>query len=498
MSSDAMITHLVGATALIVIVAHTAGWLARRLGQPTIIGQLIVGIMLGPTMLAELSPELSKTLFPQEIAPVLTGMSQIALVLFLFAVGYELDLRMLGGRTRTVVAVSVAAFVVPMAAGTGAAVLFHDQLAELGAPEELSASSVLFFGVALSITAVPVLTAIVRETGLAGTVAGTVAVSAAGLIDVMGWTVLVGTLLESDPHGGLSWQLRLILLAIFTAVMLLCARPVLRRLLWRPQVEPSVRLALLVGFAFASAWVTNALGLHVIFGALLAGVVTPRERGGTLDPDLVRPLHDIGSVLLPFFFVVSGKSVEIGALDATGVVALLAVTVLAVVIKVVSGTVAARWSGLDRHDARTVGVLLNTRGLTELIALNAGLQAGLIEGPLYTALVLMALATTLITQPLLAVVRRLRERADGPTTKETAPQPLGDTPLVEAPRGDTSLIEAPLVEAPLGDAVSVDTVSAAGIPADARPVADAAPADAPADPGDAAGGPLPSAAPGSR
>ncbi|MFE9093128.1 cation:proton antiporter [Streptomyces sp. NPDC007264] len=465
MSSEVMITHLVGATALILLVAHTAGWLARRLRQPTIIGQLIAGIALGPTMLTGISPGLSATLFPEQIAPVLTGMSQIALVLFLFAVGYELDLRMLGGRARTVLAVSTAAFLLPMAAGTGAALLFHEQLAKLGAPEELTAASVLFFGVALSITAVPVLTAIVRENGLAGTVPGIVAVSAAGLIDVMGWTVLIGTLLESDAHGGLSWQVRLLLAALFTAVMLRVARPVLRRLLWRAEVDPSMRLAVLVGFAFASAWVTNALGLHVIFGALLAGVVTPRERGGTLDPDLVRPLHDIGLLLLPFFFVVSGKSVAIGGLDATGAVALLAVTALAVTAKVVSGTVAGRCSGLDRHDASTVGVLLNTRGLTELIALNAGLQAGLVRGRLYTVLVLMALLTSLITQPLLVLVGRLRERAER----------SGRLPVPPAGR------------------LSDD-------PAPAPAVADAVPTEAPhmmpPHPSDTAGGSLPSTAPG--
>ncbi|MFJ3202744.1 cation:proton antiporter [Streptomyces sp. NPDC086989] len=423
MGTDAMITHLIGATALILIVAHTAGWLSRRWRQPTIIGQLIAGIALGPTMLAGLFPGLARILFPPALSPVLTGLSQIALVLFLFAVGYELDLGVVRGRARTVVAVSLAAFVLPMTAGCAAALLFHRRLAELGAPQEMSAASVLFFGVALSITAVPVLTAIVRENGLAGTVPGIVAVAAAGVIDVMGWTVLVGTLLETEAEGGLSRAVRLVLLLGFTAVMLLAARPVLRRLLWRSGVDPSVRLAVLVGFAFASAWVTQALGLHVIFGALLAGVVTPREEGGTLDPDLVRPLHDIGMLLLPFFFVVSGRSVEIGALDSTGVVAVVAVTLLAVTVKVVSGTVAARLAGLDRHDARTVGVLLNTRGLTELIALNAGLQAGLLSGRLYTALVLMALATTVATEPLLAVVRRLRARAEAPGGDTPPPSP---------------------------------------------------------------------------
>ncbi|MER8091906.1 cation:proton antiporter [Streptomyces goshikiensis] len=433
MSSDAMITHLVGATALILIVAHTAGRLSRLLGQPTIIGQLIAGIALGPTMLAEVSPRLAGTLFPPALTPVLTGLAQIALVLFLFAVGYELDLRVLKGRARSVVTVSLAAFLLPMAAGCGAALLFHEQLAELGAPERMTGSSVLFFGVALSITAVPVLTAIVREKGLAGTVPGIVAVSAAGLIDVMGWTVLAGTLMESDGAGGLGWRVRLLLLLGFLVAMLFGARPVLRALLWRAGVDPSMRLAVLVGFAFASAWVTNALGLHVIFGALLAGVVTPRERGGTLDPDLVRPLHDIGLLLLPFFFVVSGRSVEIGALDADGVAALALITLLAVSIKLVSGTVAARLSGLDRHDARTVGALLNTRGLTELIALNVGLQAGLVSGRLYTALVLMALVTTVLTQPLLVVVRRLREREERAAATAAADAPGARLPVGDAP-----------------------------------------------------------------
>ncbi|MBW5486576.1 cation:proton antiporter [Streptomyces bambusae] len=424
MRSDVMITHLVGATALILIIAHTAGWLARRWRQPTIIGQLIAGIGLGPTMLAGISPGLAETLFPEELVPVLTGLSQIALVLFLFAVGYELDLGVVKGRVRSVVAVSLASFLLPMAAGCGAALLFHEQLARLGAPEDATLAFVLFFGVALSITAVPVLTAIVRENGLAGTVPGIVAVSAAGLIDVVGWIVLAGTLLEAGGHdGGLPFPVRLLLIVLFTAAMLLGARPLLRLLLWRPQVDPSVRLAVLVGFAFASAWATNALGLHVIFGALLAGVVTPRERGGTLDPDLVRPLHDIGMLLLPFFFVVSGKAVKIGELDSGGLVALLLLTVLAIAVKVGSGTVAARLSGLDRHDARTVGVLLNTRGLTELIALNVGLQAGLLSGRLYTALVLMALATTLITEPLLVLVRRLRERAGDGAAAPLLPRP---------------------------------------------------------------------------
>jgi Kef-type K+ transport system membrane component KefB len=424
-SPDALIAHVVGASALILVAAHVGGWLARRLKQPYIVGQLAAGIALGPTVLGALAPGAHDALFPDAIEPALTGFAQFSLVVFLFLVGYELDLKLLGDRARTAVITALAAFVVPMAVGSGCALLFQDWLHGLGMPQDLTPSMVIFAGIALSITAVPVLTAIVRENGLASTVPGVVAMSAAGLLDVIGWTVLAGALLDSGHEQSLGWAWRALLAVGFTALMLVGGRPLLRRLLWRTRLEPSLRLALLTGFALGSAWVTHWLGLHVIFGALLAGVVVPRERGGRLDPDLVRPLHDVSSLLLPFFFVISGQSVTLRGVDGAGWLTLLVVTVLAVVAKVVSGTVAARLSGLGRHDARTVGVLLSARGLTELIALNAGHQAGLLSAPLYTVLVFMALATTLLTQPMLYLVGRLaaREPDRGPAPVDCAPAP---------------------------------------------------------------------------
>ncbi|MFF9817976.1 cation:proton antiporter [Streptomyces sp. NPDC014006] len=433
MSPDALVLHIVGASALILVAAHAAGWLARRLGQPYIVGQLTAGIALGPSLLGSAAPGVHEALFPKGISPALTGFAQISLVVFLVSIGYELDLRILGDRARSAVAVAGAAFVVPMAVGAGCAVLFREQLRHLGMERELSPAVVVFAGVALSITAVPVLTAIVRENGLARTVPGVVAVSAAGLLDVIGWTVLAGTLLNSGAGDqALAWQWRALLAVGFIALMPLVARPLLRRLLWRTAMEPSLRMALLLGFALGSAWVTHYLGLHVIFGALLAGAVLPREPDDTLDPDLVRPLHDVSSLLLPFFFVVSGQSVALNSMNATGWIALPVVTVLAVVTKVGPSTAAARLSGLERDDARTVGVLMSTRGLTELIALNAGYQAHLLSEQLYTVLVFMALATTLLTQPLLRLVGRLSRPTPTPhpddTSGPTHPNPT-ETPL---------------------------------------------------------------------
>ncbi len=413
MSPDETVTHLVGATAIILVTAHGAGWVARRLGQPSIVGQLIAGIALGPSLLSQLPSVVGRTLFPSAIEPMLTALSQVALVLFLYFVGYELDLRVLSTRARTTLTVAGAAFVVPMAVGAAMAFMFHHTLEKLGVPHHLSAGPVLFLAVTLSITAVPVLVVVVRENGLAGSVPGVIAVSAAGLIDVLGWTVLVGAIL-SGGHSRMSLPVRVLLLLLAAAVMIWPARLLLRRLMRSTTISTATRLAVLTGFAFAAAWATSALGLHVIFGALLAGVVTPREPDGTLDPDLVRSLDGVGSLLLPFFFVVSGRSVAVGALNGTAVAVLAVVTVLAVVVKVGSGGLAARACHLDRRVSWTVGALLSTRGLTELIALNAGLQAGLLSGTLYTVLVLMAIATTLLTQPLLALARRLPTAGPGP------------------------------------------------------------------------------------
>lgn len=436
-----MVMHFVGASALILVAAHGAGWLARRLKQPYIVGQLTAGIALGPSLLGSVAPGAYETLFPAGLSPALTGFAQFSLVVFLFAVGYELDLKVLGDRASTAVSVALAAFVVPMAVGSGCALLFREQLADLGMPRDLSPSMVVFAGIALSITAVPVLTAIVRENGLSRTVPGVVAVSAAGLLDVIGWTVLAGTMLNGNHSGpALGWPWRALLAAGFIALMLVGARPLLRRLLWgtRTRMEPSLRLALLIGFALGSAWVTHSLGLHVIFGALLAGVVVPREQGGTLDPDLLRPLHDVSSLLLPFFFVVSGQSVALNSMNSTGWVALTVVTFLAVTTKIGSGTVAGRLSGLDRDDARTVGVLVSARGLTELIALNAGLQAGLLSEPLYTVLVFMALLTTLLTQPLLLLVDRLAAREGRGTERQQMADRAAETPALQHPQDGTT------------------------------------------------------------
>ncbi|MEW2450555.1 cation:proton antiporter [Streptomyces parvulus] len=228
-----------------------------------------------------------------------------------------------------------------MTVGCAGALPFRDALHGLGPAREPFPAAVLFAGIALSTTAVPVLTAIVRENGLSRSVPGVVAVSAAGTLNAVCWAVPAAALLEGGAaDASLGWPWRAALAVGFVTVMALAARPLLRR------------LALLIGCALGSAWVTLSLGLHVVVGALLAGVVVPREEDGTLDPDLLRPLHEVGSLPLPFYFVLSGQAVALGGMTG-GRVALLVVTVLAVATKIGSGTAAARlgwadWTGTGR------------------------------------------------------------------------------------------------------------------------------------------------------
>ena len=405
MNTESVVLRVVLAIALIVALAHLLGQLARRLGQPAVIGQVFAGIALGPSLLGRLPGHLTGTLFPQQILPYLTVVAQLALILFLFSVGYELERGVLRRRLHAVPFVAAAGFVTPMLLGAGSTVLLAKWYAGTGTTHAPHSAFVLFVAVALSITAVPVLAAIISERNLGGTVAGVVALTAAGTIDALGWLALAGALLEVNAGVHRPWPLTVALLLGYLAVLLLLVRPALRYWLRRPgtvRSAPPVAAA----FAMASAWVTGSLGLHVIFGAFLAGLLMPRLSNGEPDREVLATMDKAGRVLLPVFFVVAGLSTDIGALHASDLALFGVVCVLATAGKLGAGLLAARAGGLSWADSSVVGVLLNTRGLTELVALDVGLRAGLITGRLYTVFVLMALVTTAATGPLLTLVSR--------------------------------------------------------------------------------------------
>ncbi|MFI8822660.1 cation:proton antiporter [Streptomyces sp. NPDC053431] len=410
MSSESVVTHVVAALAVVIAASHALGAASRRLGQPAVIGQLFAGIALGPSLLGLLPGEVRESLFPKQIQPILTSLAQVALVFFLFAVGYELDLRLLRQQT-AVTAVSVSGFVLPMLMGAAIVLAFPGGFAAVNEGRPVDATFILYMAVALSITAVPVLASIIKDQGLSGSRPGTIAMASAGVIDALSWPVLAVVLVGGAHGSARAWIARAALLVVYVLVMLFAVRPLLACWMRRPGTSPGRQVPVAVTVALASAWATNALGLHVIFGALLAGVVMPRLPDGSPDTRLLRPLQEVGGLLLPMFFAISGMAVVLGGLHASDLLILVVICAAAVVSKVAAGSLSARGAHQPWRDSLLIGVLLNTRGLTELIVLNVGLQAGIIGPRLYALLVVMALLTTAATGPL---IRLLRRSADAP------------------------------------------------------------------------------------
>jgi Kef-type K+ transport system membrane component KefB len=397
-NGEQLVAVVLGETALITALAALLSAAARRLGQPAVIGQLLAGMALGPSVLGHLPGHLNDALFPPAALPLLSALAQVGLVLFMFSVGYELDLTLLRGAGRSVIAVAVGTFALPMTLGLGLSLTLHSGH-DGGGPAH-SLGFVLFLAVAVSITAVPVLAAIVGDYRMTGTVPGVLSTAAATIVDVVGWAVLAVAVAAATAQAT-SLAVMCVLTVAYVLTVVFMIRPVLRRWL-RTKVLAQQRVALVVALAMTSAWATATLGLHTIFGAVLVGLLTPRRH----DPDaeLLRPIQRAGDVLLPVFFVTAGLSADVGALHGTDFLLLAVILAIAVVGKVVGGGLGGRLAGLGWRDATTVGVLMNTRGLTELIALSVGRQVGLLDSRLYTILVLMALITTIATPPLLTAL----------------------------------------------------------------------------------------------
>lgn len=409
-----LVATVLGDVALVILVSWVFGGLARRLGQPAVIGQILAGIALGPTLLGRLPGDPSARLFPAEARPFLSVLAQIAVVLFLFVAGYEIDFRTFRAG-RTAVGVAVAALLTPMALAVGAVELCAGLFSAVDPRHAGHHSFAMYMAVALSITALPVLAAIVRERGAAGTPAGTVAIAAAGFMDVAAWLVLAAVLSDSGGDSGQatrwSWPVALALLAAFVVFVLGAVRPALRWWLNRPATLLSSPVPVALFLALGSAWVTESLGLHAVFGGFLAGLAMPR-RDGAPGADVLRPMEQTSGMLLPLFFVSTGLSVDIGTLGADGIRLLGVLLVVAIAGKVVPAYGAARVHGLDTRQSALVAVMVNTRGLTELIVLDVGRSAGLIGQDLYAVLVLMALVTTLMTGPLLQLIGRASRVSD--------------------------------------------------------------------------------------
>ncbi|SHH24476.1 Kef-type K+ transport system, membrane component KefB [Jatrophihabitans endophyticus] len=389
--------------AVLAAVAAAAGWLMRRLRQPAVVGEIAAGVLLGPTLVPA---HVSATLLPAGPRSAVLALADVGLALFMFLVGARLETgreRRLGRRTATI---SVAAMLLPLGLGVG---LGLARVSTVAADDR--AAFVVFMGVALSVTAFPVLARILRERGLDRTVIGAEALTVAATCDVAGWALLA---LAATLASTASWHIAL--LPVYVAAMILVVPRVLRVVLdGRGPKDRTTQLTIVLVGLLASAAATDAMGLHLIFGAFVFGVALPRDseiRGWLIAA--VEPVTV--AVLMPIYFVVTGLAVDLSGFGLTAVGLLLVVLLLAFGGKLLGGYVGARAGGLGPLDAVTMATLLNTRGLTELVVLAAGRELGLLDPVTYAVLVLMALATTAAAGPLLTLVARRGGRALQPVT----------------------------------------------------------------------------------
>lgn len=385
--------RLLLAVALIIAASTAVGSALVRIGQPRVMGEIIAGILLGPSLLGQVWPEAEQYLFPPDVIGGLRAIAQIGLVLFMFLVGLGLDMEHLRGQGHRAVVISHASIVAPFALGALLAVWLHPRL---GGDSDLL-GFVLFIGAAMSITAFPVLVRILQDTGLDSTRIGAMALTCAAVDDVTAWCVLAVVVAIVQSSGPGDVVLTVLSAVVFTSVMLVLIRPLLKRV-------DRIPLPVAVAFALLCAWGTEIIGIHAIFGAFLAGTVLPRTPS-IRDAFTSQLETAIKVVLLPVFFAVVGLSTQFGLLDSWSLWAVaLAVVAVAVAGKVGGSSLAARSLGESWTDALTLGVLMNTRGLTELVILAVGLELGVINDTAFTVMVLMALVTTLMAAPLLRLL----------------------------------------------------------------------------------------------
>jgi Kef-type K+ transport system membrane component KefB len=380
--------------ALILVLAGVFGAIARRFGQPPVVGEIFAGILVGPTLL---QGAIAHNLFPADVRPLLSALANVGVALFMFLVGMELDHQAMRGRHGTTVSVAMASTVLPF--GLGAALA---QLLTNHQPPGQRLGFTLFIGVAMSVTAFPVLARILADRRMSGTQVGRLALASAAVGDVLAWSLLAVVVALAGGSAGAPW--RVLLLIPYAAMILLAGRPLLRRIL-SPDTATGGRFGIVLAGLLMSGALTEWMGLHFIFGAFLFGVAMPRDGAEPLRKDIARSLEKFcGVLLLPVFFVVAGLQVNLSLLDVGGLGEFGLIMLVAVGGKFAGAFGAARLHGIQPRQAGALAVLMNTRGLTELVILTVGLNLGVLDTALYSLMVAMAVVTTAATGPLLRMI----------------------------------------------------------------------------------------------
>lgn len=388
----------------IILVARIFGWVFKKIGQPTVIGEIIAGIVLGPSLVGMYFPEFSAALFPVESLGNLKFLSQIGLILFMFVIGMELDIKVLKNKASEAVVISHASIVIPFALGIGLSYYVYNNFAPQGV-EFLSFS--LFMGIAMSITAFPVLARIVQEREIHKTKLGAIVITCAAADDITAWCLLavVIAIVKAGDFVGSLYVISLALL--YVGIMIFVVKPFLKRIgdLYgsKDNIGKPV-IAIFFLFLILSSYATEVIGIHALFGAFMMGAIMPDVAKFRMI--FIDKVEDVSVILLlPLFFVFTGLKTEVGLINdpylwkVTG-----AIILVAVVGKFLGSALAAKFVGQNWKDSLTIGALMNTRGLMELIVLNIGLELKVLTPAVFTMMVIMALVTTFMTGPALDLI----------------------------------------------------------------------------------------------
>ncbi len=395
-----LLARLLLAVAVIILAARLLGSLFARINQPRVIGEIVAGILLGPSLLGVVFPEVTLFLFPASVTGVLGTFAQFGLIFFMFLIGLELDHAMIRGSGHTAVMISHYSIVVPFTLGLAAALVVYPMV---GSGDFTGFA--LFMGASMAITAFPVLARILTDTGLHRTRIGALAITCAAVDDVTAWCILAVVVAIVNAAAVTDAVVTVVLAMAFVTVMVMVVRPLAARVLAvherRDRLGPAVMSALIVGL-FLSAWATEAIGIHAIFGAFMFGAILPRSR--TIVAHISERLEDLTVLfLLPVFFAVVGLSTQIGLVSGAQMWALAGLIIaIAITGKIGGSVIAGLAAGETFRTSSIIGVLMNARGITEIVILTIGRSLGVISPALFTIMVLMALVTTFMTTPLLS------------------------------------------------------------------------------------------------
>lgn len=394
----------------IILVARIFGWFCKKIGQPSVVGEIAAGIVLGPSVVGFYFPEVSNLLFPEASKANLAFFSQIGLILFMYVVGMELDLKVLKNKAKDAVIISHASIIIPFTLGLVLAYFIYSEFAPPGIE---FVSFGLFLGIAMSITAFPVLARIVQERGLHRTRIGSMVITCAAADDITAWCLLAAVIAIVKAGSLLSSLYVIGLAIIYVLLMLYVVRPFLKRIgdLYSNKeniTKPIVAIFFLT--LLISSYATEVIGIHALFGAFMAGAIMPENM--RFRSIFIEKVEDVALVLLlPLFFVYTGLRTEIGLLSDPYLWKICGLIIaVAVIGKFAGSALTARFVGQNWRDSLTIGALMNTRGLMELVVLNIGFNLGVLTKEIFAMMVIMALATTIMTGPALDFIGIIYKR----------------------------------------------------------------------------------------